>query len=451
MRDLLSLIRWMLLGRFRSKASLEAEILALRHQLNVLRRTSPRRPVFSNFDRMIFVCLYRIAPRILDAITIVEPETVIRWHRAGFRSFWRWKSSRRAGRPSVPPEIRRLIREMSLANPLWGAPRIHGELLKLGIDVGQTSVAKYMARRRRPPSQGWRTFLLNHADGIASIDLFVVPTISFKLLYGLLILRHDRRRIVWLGVTRSPTANGSRDKSARLAGGSRCRITSFVIATVSTARHLARRLRAMGIRDRPTAPRSPWQNGYAERLIGSIRRECLDHVIVLGERHLRHVLGAYQQYYNGTRTHLALAKNSPLTRSVQTIGRILPLPILGGYTIVTSGSDLRQGQVEGHSHVYEGMVWENVYVGSYDRRDPDCKVWSGVGTVDALVHRLREFEARLGSADEALTGWGFDPLFVDRPLTATDLDRVSMTRPVLVYHASFHIINANTVVMQRQH
>ena len=138
MRDLLSLIRWMLLGRFRSKASLEAEILALRHQLNVLRRTSPRRPVFSNFDRMIFVCLYRIAPRILDAITIVEPETVIRWHRAGFRSFWRWKSSRRAGRPSVPPEIRRLIREMSLANPLWGAPRIHGELLKLGIDVGQT-------------------------------------------------------------------------------------------------------------------------------------------------------------------------------------------------------------------------------------------------------------------------------------------------------------------------
>ena len=149
----------MLLGLFRSKTSLEAEILALRHQLNVLRRTSPRRPLFSNFDRMIFVCLYRIAPRILDVLTIVEPETVIRWHRAGFRSFWRWRSRRRAGRPSVTPEIRRLIREMSLANPLWGAPRIHGELLKLGIDVGQTSVAKYMARRRRPPSQGWRTFL----------------------------------------------------------------------------------------------------------------------------------------------------------------------------------------------------------------------------------------------------------------------------------------------------
>ena len=199
MQDLLNLIRWMLLGLFRSKTSLEAEILALRHQLNVLRRTSPRRPVFSNFDRMVFICLYRIAPRILDTLTIVEPETVIHWHRAGFRSFWRWKSRGRAGRPSVAPEIRRLIREMSLANPLWGAPRIHGELLKLGIDVGQTSVAKYMARRRRPPSQGWRTFLLNHAGGIVSMDLFVVPTISFRLLYGLLILRHDRRRILWVG------------------------------------------------------------------------------------------------------------------------------------------------------------------------------------------------------------------------------------------------------------
>src|SRR4051812_18672683 len=215
MRDLLNLIRSMLLGLFRSKRSLEAAILALRHQLNVLRRASLGRPVFSNFDRMIFVCLYRSAPRILDALTIVEPETVIRWHRAGLRSFWRWKSRRRAGRPSVKPEIRRLIREMCLANPLWGAPRIHGELLKLGIDIGQTSVAKYMARRRRPPSQGWRTFLLNHPDGIASIDLFVVPTISFKLLYGLLILRHDRRQILWVGVTTSPTQRMDRPASQR--------------------------------------------------------------------------------------------------------------------------------------------------------------------------------------------------------------------------------------------
>ena len=169
MLDLLKLIRWMLLGLFRSKTSLEAEILALRHQLNVLRRTSPRRPVFSNFDRMVFICLYRIAPRILDTLTIVEPETVIHWHRAGFRSFWRWKSRRRAGRPSVAPEIRRLIREMSLANPLWGAPRIHGELLKLGIDVGQTSSrqvygaakATSVARLENVPPQPYRRDRLN--------------------------------------------------------------------------------------------------------------------------------------------------------------------------------------------------------------------------------------------------------------------------------------------------
>ena len=330
MQDLLNLIRWMLLGLFRSKTSLEAEILALRHQLNVLRRTSPRRPVFSNFDRMVFICLYRIAPRILDALTIVEPETVVHWHRAGFRSFWRWKSRRRAGRQSVAPEIRRLIREMSLANPLWGAPRIHGELLKLGIDIGQTSVAKYMARRRRPPSQGWRTFLRNHLDGVASIDLFVVPTISFKLLYGLLILRHDRRRILWVGVTPSPTAEWIARQVSEACGWEP--VPDYLVRDRDRVygEAFTRRIRAMGIRDRPTAPRSPWQNGYAERLIGSIRRECLDHVIVFGERHLRHVLRSYQQYYNGTRTHLALAKDSPLTRSVQAIGSILPLPILGG-------------------------------------------------------------------------------------------------------------------------
>ena len=167
----------------------------------------PRRDLFSGtFDRLVFVGLYRLAPGIVDALAIVRPETVVRWHRAGFRSFWRWKSRRRGGRPSVPLEIRKLIRDMSLANPLWGAPRIHGELLKLGIDVGQTSVAKYMARRRGGPSQGWRTFLCNHADGIASMDLFVVPTLSFRLLYGFLVLRHRRRRIMWLGVTANPTA-----------------------------------------------------------------------------------------------------------------------------------------------------------------------------------------------------------------------------------------------------
>jgi hypothetical protein len=177
---------------------LEAEILVLRHQLNVLRRKSPQRLAFGNVDRLVFAGLYRVAPGVLDALKILKPQTVIHWHRAGFRAYWRWKSRGRGGRPKTPADIRQLIRDMSVANPLWGAPRIHGELLKLGIDVGQTTVAKYMARRRRPPSQGWKIFLRNHADGIASMDLFVVPTISFRLLYGFLILQHSRRELVWM-------------------------------------------------------------------------------------------------------------------------------------------------------------------------------------------------------------------------------------------------------------
>src|SRR5260370_25429123 len=207
MRDVCSLIWLALIGLFRSRASLQAEILTLRHQLNVLRRKSPQRLGFTSIDRLVFAGLYRLTPGVLDALRIVGPKTVIRWHRAGFRAYWRGKSRPRGGRPKPPLETRQLIREISLANPLWGAPRIHGELLKLGIDVGQTTVAKYMARGRRPPSQGWKTLLRNHADGISSMDLFVVPTISFRLLYGLLILQHSRRQLLWLGVTARPSAH----------------------------------------------------------------------------------------------------------------------------------------------------------------------------------------------------------------------------------------------------
>jgi Integrase core domain len=275
---------------------LEAENLVLRHQLNVLRRKSPQRITFSSINRMVFAGLYARAPNILDALKIVKPDTVIRWHRAGFRSFWRWKSPYQGGRPRTPAEIRQLIHDMSIANPLWGAPRIHGELLKLGIEVGQTTAAKYMAKRRRPPSQGWKTFLYNHADGIASMDLFVVPTISFRLLYGLLIVQHARRELLWLAVTAHPTAEwiarqvteafGWRD-APRYVVRDRDRVYGG---------EFIRRIRAMGIRDRPISARSPWQNGHAERLIGSIRRECLDHVVVFGERHLRNLLRSYQQY-----------------------------------------------------------------------------------------------------------------------------------------------------------
>jgi transposase InsO family protein len=191
---------------------------------------------------------------------------------------------------------------MSLANPLWGAPRIHGELLKLGIEIGQTSVAKYMARHRRPP--GWKTFLRNHADGIASIELFVVPTLSFRLLYGLLILKHGRRQILWLGAHQ--TAEWIARQLTEACGWER--VPRYIIRDRDSVygEIFKRRLRAMGIRDRPTAPRSPWQNGHTERLIGSIRRECLDHVVVFGERYLHHLLLSYMAYYNSARTHLSL-------------------------------------------------------------------------------------------------------------------------------------------------
>src|SRR4051794_20612162 len=198
--------------------------------------------------------------------------------------------------------------------------------------------------RRRPPSQGWRTFLLNHADGIASIDLFVVPTISFRLLYGLLILRHDRRRILWLGVTADPTAEWIARQVTEACDWESA--PQYLVRDRDRAygEAFTRRIRVMGIRDTPTAPRSPWQNGHAERLIGSIRRECVDHVIVFGEQHLRRLLRSYQQYYNGTRTHLSLAKDSPVPRCVHATGSILPLPILADCITIMSGSDLRHGQ-----------------------------------------------------------------------------------------------------------
>ena len=330
MRENCKLVWLVLVGLFRSRASLLAEILVLRHQLNIQGRRLPKRQTFRANDRLIFAALYRLVPTIINALTIVTPETVIKWHRAGFKSYWRWKSRRRGGRPTVPPEIRRLIREMSIANPLWGAPRIHGELLKLGIDIGQTSVAKYMARRRGPPSQGWKTFLHNHADGIAAMDLFVVPTISFRLLYGLLIMGHGRRHILWFGVTAHPTGEWIANQITEVCGWEQ--VPRYLVRDRDGAygEIFIRRLRSIGIRDRPTSPRSPWQNGYCERLIGSIRRDCLDHVVIFGERHLRYLLRSYANYYNQNRTHLSLNKDTPTSRAIQSVGRILSLPILGG-------------------------------------------------------------------------------------------------------------------------
>jgi hypothetical protein len=260
MLDLCRLIFGMVGDLLRSQVALEAEILVLRQQLNVLRRANPKRLRFVSIDRLIFGGVCRLFPKMYDALAIVRPETVIRWHRLGFRSYWRWKSRRRCGRPTVTVEIRQLIRQMSVANPLWGAPRIHGELLKLGIEVGQTSVAKYMVRRRGPPSQGWRTFLRNHADGIAAMDLFVVPTISFRLLYGLLIMGHGRRQLPWFGVTTHPTAEWIANQLTEACGWEQ--IPRYLVRDRDGAygEIFIRRVRSIGIRDRPTSPRSPWQN-----------------------------------------------------------------------------------------------------------------------------------------------------------------------------------------------
>ncbi len=315
---------------FKSRARLEAEILLLRHQLNVALRHVPPRVRLRSGDRVFMMWLVRLWPGLLDVIQIIEPETVLRWHRAGYRIYWRWKSRKRVGRPKIDRGMRDLIRRMSQENPLWGASRIHGELLMLGFEVAQSTVSRYMVRGGRPPSQNWKTFLRNHANAIAAIDLCIVPTVKFERLFVFLVIGHGRRQLLWLEVTRNPTAEWL------------ARQITETFPWATAPRYLIRdndgaygyaftgRVRAMGIRDRPISPGSPWQNGIAERLIGTLRRECLDHIIVAGESHLRRVLSAYAAYYNRVRPHRSLQKNAPLRRAIQHIGEIEAIPILGG-------------------------------------------------------------------------------------------------------------------------
>jgi transposase InsO family protein len=315
---------------FKPKSWLEAENAALRQQLIVLQRQVRGRVQFTNSDRLFFIQLYRWFPSVLKAMAIMRPETVMRWQRAGFRRYWRWKSRNLGGRPKIAADLRALIRPMSIENWLWGAPRIHGELLKLGFAVAQSTVAKYMANNSGPRGQSWGTFLRNHMPHIAAMDLFVVPTISFNLLYVLVIVRLARRELVWINVTSHPTAEWIAQQiteafpwheAPRYLIRDRDKIYGAAVT---------RRLRAMGIRDKPIAPGSPWQNGFVERLIGTIRRECVDHIVALGEQHLRRFVKSYASYYNTARTHRSLAKDAPVSRPIQRIGRVVSHALVGG-------------------------------------------------------------------------------------------------------------------------
>ena len=291
-----------LISAFKTRRSLALENLALRQQLAVLQR-SVKRPRLSNVDRGFWVLLRRFWTDWARVLIIVKPETVVRWHRSGFKRYWTWKSRRRRpGRPGVAPEVRELIRDMCRANPLWGAPRVHGELAKLGISISQAAVSKYMIHHRRPPSQTWRSFLDNHVKDLVSVDFFTLPTATFRVLFVFIVLRHDRRRILHFNVTEHPTAEWSAqqivdafpwDSAPRFMLRDRDGIYGA---------YFKRRVAGLGIQQVLTAPRSPWQSPYVERVIGSVRRECLDHVIVLNDRHARRILREYVDCYHSCRT-----------------------------------------------------------------------------------------------------------------------------------------------------
>lgn len=327
---LCSLIRLLVLRG--SVREIALENLALRQQLVVFKRRCPR-PRLRRADRLFWLCLSRTWKNWRPALIIVRPETVVSWHRKGFRLFWAWVSRRKcSGRPETSPEIRALVRKLAAANPLWGAPRIHGELLKLGIPISERSVSRLLPKKAKPPSQTWKTFLDNHADHLVAMDFFTVPTATFRVLFGLVILAHRRRSIVHFNVTEHPTAAwvAQQLREAFPEDGA----PRYLIRDRDRAYGERFRDRAgeMGITEVLTAAQSPWQNAFVERLIGSIRWECLDHVIVLGEKHLRRILRSYFEYYQESRTHLSLGKDPPCTRAVQPpeVGAVVEMAQVGG-------------------------------------------------------------------------------------------------------------------------
>ena len=329
---MLFLILRTFISALRSHRALALENLALRHQLEVLQRNT-KRPRLTNRDRTLWVILSRYWPDWRKQLLFVRPETVIRWHKAGFRRYWRWKSRPKwPGRRAVPNDIRDLIRTMSQDNPLWGAPRIHGELMKLGIAVSQGTVSKYMVRHQKPPSQSWRTFLKNHAKDIVSVDFFTVPTATFRVLFIFLILSNDRRRIFHFNVTESPTGAWTGQQILNAFPWDTAPKYLLRDRDGKFGKEFLRRVQSMGIEQLLISARSPWQNPYVERLIGSIRRECLDHHVIFNERHLRRVLTEYIQYYNKNRTHLGLEKDCPDPRAIELpdLGPVQSESMVGG-------------------------------------------------------------------------------------------------------------------------
>src|SRR5437899_662724 len=308
------------------------ENLALRQQLAVYKQMVTRPKLFSS-DRLFWVALSRVWAGWRQALVIVSPDTVLRWQRRRFRECWTKLSARpTGGPPPVHAEIKVLVMRMAAANPPWGAPRIHGELLKLGIHVAERTVSRLLPKRRTPPSQTWRTFLANHVRDLVSLDFFTVPTARLRVLFVLVVLAHHRRRVVHFNVTEHPTAHWTAQQIVDAFPDDSAPAYLLRDRDQVYGDQFRHRVKGIRIEEVLTAPHSPWQNPFAERLIGSIRRECLDHVLVLGESHLRRILARYFSYYHRARTHLSLDKDAPDVRPVELpeAGRIVEIPEVGG-------------------------------------------------------------------------------------------------------------------------
>jgi len=331
MGDWVRIVGWSVVSALKSQRDLTLENVALRHQLMVLQR-QPGRSRFRDRDRLFWVWLHRVWPGWQRALLLVQPATVVKWHRKGFRAYWRRKSRPKGGRPRIDPQVQKLIRDMWSANPTWGKPRIHAELRKIGIEVSDSTVRRYRPPQLGPPSQTWRSFLENHVREIAAIDFFVVPTATFRVLYVFLVMSHDRHRILHFNVTTSPSAQWTAQQVVEAFPYEAA--PRFLLHDRDSifGNSFARRVESTGIKEVVTAPGSPWQNPFCERLIGSIRRECLDHVVVLSERHLMRVLRSYASYYHSSRTHQSLDDDCPNPRSVDPpeMGDVVALAQVGG-------------------------------------------------------------------------------------------------------------------------